>query len=136
MPWPDCEIAQRTVRAHVVGIRRRWERFYGMPWPVGLQACHRCDEPRCANPLHIFLGTQGDNLRDAHRKGHLAGSIHRSGERHRFAKLTDAQADELRRLRALGLSQPALARRFGINQSTVSRIVAGRRRGGGPYALA
>jgi hypothetical protein len=48
-----------------------WELLHG-PIPPGMQVLHRCDNPPCYRPDHLFLGTQHDNLVDAGRKGHMA----------------------------------------------------------------
>lgn len=48
--------------------RLAWELAYG-PVPDGLIVCHRCDNPRCVRPDHLFVGTHGDNARDRERKG-------------------------------------------------------------------
>ncbi len=56
----------RNERAH----RISWEMLNGVI-PEGLDACHTCDNPRCVNPSHIFLGTAHDNAVDAESKGRL-----------------------------------------------------------------
>jgi hypothetical protein len=48
-----------------------YERKHG-PIASGLQVCHRCDNPRCVNVEHMFLGTFSDNIKDMHRKGRSA----------------------------------------------------------------
>lgn len=54
----------RTLYTHRVA----WEATYG-PVPEGMVVCHRCDNPPCVNPEHLFVGTQRDNLNDMRAKG-------------------------------------------------------------------
>lgn len=51
--------------------RISWTLTHG-PITDGLFACHRCDNPACVNPDHLFLGTAGDNARDMWSKGRQA----------------------------------------------------------------
>lgn len=60
-------IAGKMKRAH----RYSWELASGSPPDGGLSVCHSCDNPPCVNPKHLYLGTQGDNIREAERKGRL-----------------------------------------------------------------
>jgi len=66
----------------VLVYRVAYECFYG-PFDDALKVCHTCDNPRCVNPYHLFLGTQKDNLRDMFRKG-------RARPRGRAARLRQA----------------------------------------------
>ena len=82
--------------------------------------CHTCDNRRCVNPDHMFVGTRGDNNRDATNKGRNA-----FGTRNGHSKLTEAQVVFIRQ--NTELSQSELARRLGIGQPAVSRIIHGLR---------
>jgi len=92
-------------------------------WPpvVGKQANHRCDNPPCLNPRHLYLGTQKSNARDRIYRGRQA-----KGEQHGMAKLTRKQVREIRKLSAQGIIQRELGYRFGVARTTISRIVAGK----------
>lgn len=105
---------RRKVRAH----RLAYELAFG-PLPSGAMVCHRCDNPMCCNPNHLFIGTAADNNEDKMKKGrHYA----LSGERNAHAKMTDEQAAEAARRARDGESQKALAEEFGVSQPAISRL--------------
>ena len=62
-------------RNESVWVASRYSWFiHNGPIPKGMYICHKCDNPPCVNPNHLFLGTQSDNIKDAYRKGRHAWS--------------------------------------------------------------
>lgn len=59
---------RKTVHTH----RMSWQIANG-PIPAGMYVCHKCDNPACCNPSHLFLGDQGANMRDCASKGRCGG---------------------------------------------------------------
>lgn len=113
---------QRNVYAH----RFAWLLTHGQI-PAGLHVCHHCDTPLCVNPSHLFLGTQGENLQDASRKGRL-----QRGSR------TTAAFDLATRLaifyqpgyRGIGAD---LARKYGVTKTAIYHIRDGHFIGAPPF---
>lgn len=105
----------RLVLAH----RWAYEHFVG-PIPEGLSVLHRCDNPPCVNPAHLWLGTKADNNADRSIKGRDA---HPQGEQNGRSKLTEDDVREIRRRYSQGEYQRVIAADYGLGQTTVSGIV-------------
>lgn len=96
----------------------------------GRYALHRCDNPVCCNPGHLWWGTQLDNIRDMDAKGRRVrrGS---PGESHPNVKLTDLQVVAIRMVWSTGMfTQQQIADDFGVAQFTISAIVRNKSRVG------
>lgn len=105
--------------------------------PRGMHICHRCDNPGCCNPRHLFLGTPKENTADMMRKGRRVapsttnrarGERHASkvhpecvlkGEAHPQAKLTETEVRAIRRSTRPGVR---LAEEYGVSNVTISHI--------------
>lgn len=111
-------IGRKQHRAH----RASFEAFVG-PVPAGQLVCHACDTPLCVNPAHLFTGSPRDNTRDMLAKGR--GPALPTGENHHNARISPAQREEIRRLRAAGQTLSAIAERFGVSFQTISAICNG-----------
>lgn len=110
-------------RFNVYAHRLSWEIHRG-PIPDKLWVLHRCDNPECTNPDHLFLGTPTDNVRDMVRKGRdNRAAKRRIGEENGVAKLT---WDIVRQIRSTNECGSVLAEQFGVSKSCVSQVRTGK----------
>ncbi len=111
--YGQMRINRKPVRAH----RYAWSSVHG-DIPDGKLVLHQCDNPRCVNVDHLFLGTHTDNVNDMDAKGRRINN-QRKGERCRAAKLT---GDAIIAIRADTRRQIDIAADYGIKQAHVSKI--------------
>ena len=118
--WTACTATNGYARITVAGVSRGGHRvayeLYRGPIPENMQVLHTCDVRCCVNPLHLFLGTQADNITDMINKGRDRCL---KGENHGSAKLTERQVLDIRA--ATGF-QREIASRYSITQTLVSYI--------------
>lgn len=103
-----------NVRAH----RLAYAAHLG-PVPDNMQVCHRCDNRRCINPDHLFLGTNRDNINDMVAKGRSRGRRGPRGSR----SWAERTAEIIRRM-AAGERQADIGQTFGLTQSGVSKALS------------
>jgi hypothetical protein len=115
--YGQIRVNGKTLQAHRVA----YELATGAS-PGHLDVCHSCDNRRCVNPAHLWLGTHRDNNTDRHTKKRSRGGSLR-GEANPMARLTTKQAIEI--ARAPGL-QKEIARTHGIPFQCVSAIKSGK----------
>lgn len=92
--------------------------IYKGPIPAGLIVCHRCDNTKCVNPGHLFLGTHKDNMDDCLKKGRRA----QIGETTTTAKLTEDAVREIRNTPKRKGNFLILMKKYGIGTSQLWRI--------------
>ena len=110
--YGQCWFENRNRRAHIVA----WLLTVG-PVPDGLEVCHRCDNPKCVRPSHLFLGTHLQNGQDAATKMRMAW-----GEHHHAAKLTEDHVRAIRKINFAQYTSNEVAARYGVTRQTVNKI--------------
>lgn len=105
----------KTALSHRVAFE-----IYNGEIPKGMHVLHRCDNRRCVNPAHLFLGTNNDNVRDMVQKGRQA-----NGEKNGRSKLTYEQVDLIRKMHNTGYSSGKIAKVYGVCSSNIRNIVRG-----------
>ena len=91
------------------------------PIPDDFCVCHRCDNPRCVNPEHLFLGTNAENQADK-----VAKLRHSHGEAHGAARLCLADIAEIHRLAASGGKQTVIATQFDVSRAVIHGVLTNR----------
>ncbi len=110
--------SKRAYNTHRVS----YELHYGSI-PEGLCVLHRCDNPPCVRPDHLFLGTRKDNIADMDNKGRRV-----NGQKGNHHKLSESQVRQIRSLYQEGATnQDGLAGMFGVHPSTIHYIVTQKR---------
>jgi hypothetical protein len=110
---------RRTTSTH----RLSYELNFG-EIPKGMEVCHKCDNPCCIRPDHLFVGTRQDNIDDRERKGRNNPPF---GSKHAQAKLTEEQVISIREER-LCKNTPIkkLAKRYGVCKKTMQDLLKGK----------
>ena len=86
--------------------------------------CHKCDNTRCVNPNHLWLGTQKNNVHDSINKGRFINPPHKIGDNHASSILKAEQVLEIRELWATGhYKLIELAKTYNVSASCIKGIV-------------
>lgn len=91
--------------------------------PRGMVVCHRCDNPYCVNPDHLFLGSQSDNMKDMWAKGRGKPLVVRRGDDHPQKKLSSDSVTAIR-LDRRPIKEIAVA--YGVSRQMIWRVRSGK----------
>jgi len=107
-------------RGRIKSHRLSWEINVG-EIPEGFHVLHKCDNPSCVNPAHLWLGTHQDNMKDSKEKGRRP-----MGEDNVRSKLSVQEVKTIRKLRKDGMKYSELAKMFNVSRQTIPDIINGR----------
>jgi len=109
-------------KKHLKAHRVSYELYYEKPLG-SLHCLHTCDNPSCVNPLHLFAGTNHDNVMDKVNKGRCYNG-YQKGEHNGASKLKDADVIQIRELyNNQNYTTIKLGKMYGVHRSTISYIV-------------
>ena len=119
--YPTTSIKNKGIKLS----RFVWETYRGKI-PEGKYVCHKCDNPGCVNPDHLFLGTQQENIHDMLSKGRGQDGLRRP-------KLNPRKVIKMKEMFVEGCSYKSLSRQFGVQVRVVREIIVEQRwKGTGP----
>lgn len=105
-------------RRQVLAHRLFYKLYYG-EFDNKLCVLHKCDNPKCVNPEHLFLGTQLDNVIDMTQKGRRVDHV---GELNGVSKLKEEDVMDIRMYLLSGIKQIDIARVYNVHQTLISAI--------------
>lgn len=104
---------------HTEAHRVSWAIHFGSI-PTSINVCHKCDNPACINPAHLFLGTDKENMADKYKKGR---ANHPKGEAVASSVLTEDAVRLIRHLATTGEPRWSLSLQFGVSAVTIGNII-------------
>ena len=104
----------KIVQAHIFSYKLHYDDYDNLKF-----VCHTCDNKKCVNPSHLFLGSRQDNVNDMLSKDRQARLY---GETNFSSKLTAVDVKDIRDKLHLGMTQASIAKAYGVTQATISLI--------------
>lgn len=108
---------------HIFAHIFSWESTFGKITNKDSRVLHKCDNPKCVNPNHLFLGTQQDNIQDMMNKGRQG---HRFGRVNGRTVLSESDVYEIRKLREGGMTYKGIAKKKNVSEGCVNHVLNGR----------
>jgi hypothetical protein len=114
--YPVLRRNGKPIKAHQYMYKK-----YNGDIPIKMVICHKCDNPQCCNPEHLFLGTQADNVRDMFfKERNRNGDV--KGEKNGSSKLTEKEVIEIRN-ECKNMKHKDIAKKYGVARNTITYIL-------------